>query len=92
MATVQHWEYKFVQFAWTGRSGFSGYWAVKFIDSVEQKDWRKGPTVVTYCKQLGGEGWELVNAVLPPNESDWSGFAPGMKRVPARSSPASGRC
>ncbi len=32
----------------------------RYLNSVEIKDWKKGPGVHEFIAQLGDEGWELV--------------------------------
>lgn len=32
----------------------------RFVDGQELPNWREGPEMVDYVKQLAGEGWQLI--------------------------------
>jgi hypothetical protein len=54
---MQKWEHLSVVFSTDGVG--KTMWA-RFINNQELTDWKNGPTMQDYIRQLGEEGWELV--------------------------------
>lgn len=57
---MQQWEYLFLATAVAG-----GILRPYTVDGEELEHWRKSPPVNEYVKQLGEQGWEMINHAYP---------------------------